>query len=359
MSDEGDVIYTSSSPDGRREAIVESDGRTVYFYLFTPASEGDRVRACWVRNLVAAPDAFDGTTMEDGRAPPLPRASCKRPSGDPVPDADDLRVVWLPDGDGAALFERDELLAIIPGWSRGGVFPGYARDCIGESSVAWGLPSADSPLFARIRAAEAYWQRWERDEEWPRVQDVGIAALERALGKYVKYYAGDGKKWPPRALLRFDRQHDFIYATVGVSVRPQPDHDMADEVRDMRHIELACAMDRSYGEPAALEFARYLNAQAELPWALGTWLGHGHTIPCDALPTSHPRFEAVLLVRSAPDVPSIDITRIDGDSVSLLWLVPITGLERELAEKSGSAELIRRLRAAGVGAVHRPRTPVV
>jgi len=43
----------------------------------------------------------------------------------------------------------------------------------------------------------------------------------------------------------------------------------------------------------------------------------------------------------------------------LLWLVPVTALERELAKRNGSEELTQRLAAKKHGFVHRDRLPVV
>ena len=106
---------------------------------------------------------------------------------------------------------------------------------------------------------------------------------------------------------------------------------------------------------AGNEIMGYLSGQTNLPWNRHTWLGEGHTIPCDALSRARQdsAFTAVLLVRRPTGAPVIELPDFRGDPVSLLWAVPITEPERALAMDSGSAALLERLDRAGAGWMHR------
>src|SRR5262245_29618764 len=152
-----DVLLEEVSPLSNVQAIVEQDGRTIYFYLWGGPESAFGVRSCWVRNLEAAPASLDVHSMrEQGTPPLLPRQNCTHPDGAPMLSAGDLRVVWFEEGDAAALLSRTEVLAVIPSWSGEKGFAGYARDCVGESPVCWEL-TRDNVLHERIRRAEEFW----------------------------------------------------------------------------------------------------------------------------------------------------------------------------------------------------------
>ena len=74
--------------------------------------------------------------MKEGFAPLNPIQFCRYPQGQASLQKKSLRVVWLPEGNGASLFEDNNLLALIPPWSRVKGFHGYARDCIGTGPLS-------------------------------------------------------------------------------------------------------------------------------------------------------------------------------------------------------------------------------
>jgi hypothetical protein len=177
----------------------------------------------------------------------------------------------------------------------------------------------------------------------------------------AKYYAIDGGKWPPKAALRFDLSDRRVMVTVGVSVRPMPMVEMSvKEPAGLRRVELAAAFPPTAPDAEVLDFGRYLSGQSGYPWERNTWLGHGHTMPCDSTPRSlgGGRFPAVLWVTRFPGVPELDLPAAFGDPVNVLWAVPVAESEREYAEANGSEALIERLVAAGPTVVHTDRPPV-
>jgi hypothetical protein len=149
-----------------------------------------------------------------------------------------------------------------------------------------------------------------------------------------------------------------VAVTCGVGLRPMPRAEQAEGAP--RRVELALAMATSLFEPRADRLLQYLGAQATLPWDQLTWLGPGHTLGCEVVPSSASgiRFEALLMVEDALGAPPVALPPYRGDPVRLLWLVPITTSERALAARERSAALLERLGRAGHGVVHRDRGPV-
>src|SRR5215467_1499981 len=170
----------------------------------------------------------------------------------------------------------------FPPWSGTNGFHGYARDNIGQGPVAWELGS-DNVLLERFKQAQSYWQKWEDKEFWPSLQSSQISQLEKVFGRHTKYYAIDGGKWPPKAMVRFAWEDRTVLVTVGVALRPQPNVEMATEKPDQfRRIELGAVLPGHWLEEAVQGFGSYISGQSNLPWNKYTWLGPGHTLPCDS-----------------------------------------------------------------------------
>lgn len=360
--DETQTLLQEVSPDGNLEVAVDQDARVVHMYLRAPNNDGFGLKSCWVRNLTAAPENLDVLAMRDGQPPLLPARFCAHPNGQPALNAQDLQIVWFPEGDGVALFEQDELLAAIPGWSEKGGFHGYARDCRGEGPLCWEL-GAENAMHRRIAEARRYWAKWDRTEElWPRVQERLMAEYERALGRHSRYFAIDGGAWPPRGLALFEARDRVYLLTIGLSIRPQPVVEMYTKTpEEVRRIELGACFDRSVSMAAVKAFASYMSSLASLPWQQITFLGDGHTVGCDVFGNEDglQPFSAVLLAKQAQETPEVVMPQFGIDRVPLLWCVPITAAERELAESSGSRALISRFSGGLPPVMVKPREPVV
>lgn len=172
LTDEREIhsIVFETSPYGTVDAIVEHDGRAIYFYLNeSPVSRSRSgrfgMRACWVRNLQLGPHVINVEEMQSGIATMLPRHDCVDPHLQRLPHADALKVVWLEEGTGAALLEVDpdthqeNVIAVIPPWSGVDGFHGYASNCANPTDVCWPLP--ENPLLTkRIENAKRFWEAW-------------------------------------------------------------------------------------------------------------------------------------------------------------------------------------------------------
>ena len=336
-----EIIFEDINALGNVQAIVECDRRTCYFYL-NGADETDfGTRSVWVRNLVAAPQELDVAAMRRGDPPLNPRQYCRTSSGSKAPRENDLRVVWLPEGNGAALFESNEIVAAIPPWSGEGGFHGYARDALGEGPLAWALEPAEA-FIARIRDAEAFTREWTDGDPWPELRDRLTSTIAAHLGPYANYYGIDGGSWPPRAMLRIPQNGRTVFITAGMCILPQPNADrFDDDGRSVRRVELGAVLPSSWSNDEVVKFGRYVSGQAGLPWSHFTWLGHGHTIPCDAW--SNPQFTSAILVSEHPAIGTLDVGEYRGDPIAALWFLPITAAETELAIAHGSASLLREL----------------
>lgn len=356
---EPDVILSEVSPYGNVEAVVEQDDRVVTFYLFGAEDTGFGVRSCWVRNLQTAPESLDVEAMRNGIAPMLHRDFCAHPSGDVKLEGGDLHVVWFEEGDAAALLHNTNVLAIIPGWSGYKEFSGYARDCLAESSLAWPLGTSDSnALYSRIEASKDFWAAWATDDSpWPEMQDGFVDTYQKHLGKYSNYYAIDSGEWPPKAMLRIPLKDSVAFVTLGVSVRAQPKTDPDENSIDQpRRIELGICLSNSLSKDLMQDLARYVSGQSGLPWSSFTCIGNNHTIPCDAFRNHDPSTEytTVLLLSEVKDSPKINLPVVQKESVELLWMIPITDQERQIAIEHGSNKLVEYLESSGRGWVHVP-----
>jgi len=349
------ILKEEIGPNGNIRAVVEDDGRSVHLYL--EATTDDHpfgVRSCWVRNLRPAPALIEAERMRAGLAPMLPARCCLHPQGAAPLRPEDLEFLWFESGDGVALLERGDVLAVIPPWSGAGL-SGYARDCALASPLCDPLGSPDRDhhgIFARLARAAAFWASWDHDP-WPRIQEGLMQALERALGPHSKYYSTDPEVWPPRSLTRFDRQGFVVAVTGGMSLRPQP------RATRPSRIELGIAWEPRGSDPTPV--LSFLSGQALLPWARNTCLDEGHAIALFAPGQAEigPAFRAVLLRERPPGAPPIDLPPFEGEPVRLLWMVPITDSELEFLRREGPDALRERLDARGVGWIHRDRAPVV
>jgi hypothetical protein len=336
------VLLEEVGPNGNLQAVVESEEDVCYFYIFSEPETKFGMRSVWVRNYGPAPKSIDGDRMRKGHPPCNPAAYCADPAGSPAPDADALNVVWLPEGNGVALYENHELLAIIPPWSGQSGFHGYAREAIGEGPVAWEL-AEDNVLIKRFKDAALFWDSWN-DETWPNIQDNLISRLEGGYGEHSNYYAIDDGEWPPKAILRIPRTDGTVLVTIGVSLRPQPNVELSTESPEQfRRIELGALLPLSWSDADIKRFASYLSAQSGLPWSKYTWLGAGHTIHCDSW--LNPEFPFAILQHEHPALPDVTLDRQTGDPVNLLWFLPISAEERTAAMENGSESVVKQLPA--------------
>lgn len=351
---EAKILKEEVGPNGNIRALVEDDGRSVHLYLEGVSEDHPfGVRSCWVRNRRAAPALIEAERMQAGLAPMLPARNCIDPEAGPPLREDDLEFLWFESGDGVALLEKGEVLAVIPPWSGKEGFAGYARDCALASPLCdpLGAPEHDHHgIFARLARAASFWESWDHNP-WPGIQEGMMRALEAVLGPHAKYFSTDPERWPPRSLTLFEREGRRVAVTGGMSLRPQP------RASAPSRIELGLAWEPRSEDPTRL--LSYLSSQALLPWERYLHLDEGHGIAFSGAGEEiGPAFRAMFLWEDPPGAPKLELPPFEGEPVRLLWMVPITESELDFLRREGAHALRERLESGGAGWIHRDRGPL-
>jgi hypothetical protein len=342
------TLLDSESPYGSRRVVVEYDGWTTAAYMH---DRSEPVAATWLANHRRAPAGVDLTLLDAGQAPQMPDGYTKHPEGRPVPDPKSLRAVWLEEGDGCAIFEGPDLLAVIPGWAdmaKG--MPGYSRDVIGQTPFAWSLDEAMEGLGPRVGEASEFW-RWRLDPQaWGQFQQGMLGHLLARLGPGARYWDVSGARKPVVGVSErppVGRRSYTVLTTVGMSCQRMPGIEQTGASAAGRaRIELAVATTLPSNQAA-----RIFLWLAQLPWREVSWLESGQSIRWYHEPSSFPLGsgkEAVLLLDNpsrllGPDVPDLSGFKVSGEPVKWLWLIPISNRERLLAEGRGASSLVNQM----------------
>ncbi len=344
--DDADVLLEEQSPHCPITAIVEQDERAAYFYLWGDEETRFGVKAVWIRNLQKAPKGDDEKMMKIGVPPMMPENKCLNKGGLPKLEEEKLSIIWLEEGDAAALFYDDEVIAIIPSWSDMGNFPGYAKECREASAFAWPL-SEGNALYARIDKAKSSWESWARDENpfWI-MQPKQIEYYENMFGESEKYYAIEANEWPPVGLFVKHDEDQSFFSTVCLGLRPMPQIESSFEnPDDYNYIELGLLIKSDIDESLIQSIGNSISGTANLPWQNITWLGEGHTVNFTGF--SHENMNGVLLTDKLKVLPQMDIPQYQKTKIKYYWMVPISISERDFAIKNGSAKLIELLDELG------------
>lgn len=319
---ESTTLFFERSPFGHCDAVVETDGRTIYFYLSWP--DEARVAPCWVANLQPAPLTFDRRELEANLPPLLPKPFLRKISSEEQivvagGGPEDWSVVWDPAGHGAMLIWREHLVAVIPPWSGQEGVHGYARECAVENLVCQPLPPSET-WQNWLSSARDYWQSWMNDRYFAEYQQAYLTKLQELHPQTVSYFSIDGGKFPPRAIAslqlagsteenlgreqsgfsgwnRWRRQSGQLLTTVGLGLCPQPTGNWT-VVADQRQfrIELAIFFSEPLTDSERDEFLRQLGGLANIPWKRNTcfrpgdtcelrWRGQLHTCRIESLGT--------------------------------------------------------------------------
>ncbi|MBE8727473.1 suppressor of fused domain protein [Flavobacterium hungaricum] len=339
------VLLELRSPSCPITAIVEQDNRTAYFYLFGD-NDDFRVKSCWVRNLAAAPEQIEEKLMEKGVPPMLTTEFCKFPEGQERLNENNLEIVWLEEGDGAALLENGEILAIIPSWGGNDGFFGYARDCKGEGHFAWEL-SADNEMHQRVKNAAAFVKAWDEDENpFQLLQPEILNYYDEIFGQSDKYYGIDNSEWPPKGLYVYEGAEKIVFATVAVSLRPQPKIEMYFEnSSEINRIEIGIILRAGLTHDQINSVASFISGITAIPWDYITFLAQGHTVEFNT--TAAGKFKYGILTNKLKVLPQMNIPVLGDLKTLFLWIVPISSSELEVVKESGSQELLYKLDSIG------------
>lgn len=351
-----EVLIEDKSHSCPITAVVEQDNRVAYFYLWGE-NEQYGVKSCWIRNLSEAPEKREGKLLKKGVPPMMPATFCRFPNGQDKLKKENLKVVWLEEGDGAALLENDEIIAIIPSWSGHGGFYGYARDCIGSGDFAWELGDKNE-MPDRIQKSSEFIDLWDKElNPFQELQPRILKNYEELFGKSDRYFTIDNNEWPPKGLYLQDGANKTIFATVAVSLRPQPAVEMYTENRnDINRIELGLILNSDLSEQQINEIASWISGQASLPWNNITFLGEGHTINFEIFKSS--KMDSVVLTNKLDVLPKVNLTDYRDSKINFLWMVPISSKERDKIMNEGSENVLIELNKIGDEIFNLERTEI-
>jgi hypothetical protein len=336
------VVLTSPNPYGSRTLAIETDRASSVAYLRD--ARGTVHGAVWLANHGPAPATVDLVRANTGLPPLMPMGNTKHPSGTPPLDPAALSVLWFEEGDGVALLENDELLAVIPGWAdmaRG--MPGYARDAVGESPFAWSLDEALEGLAPRVAKARAYWHWRQSEGSLASFQQFVMGHLDGRLGPAGRYWDISGDRLPLLGVSErpADSNREYtVLSTVGMSCQRMP---TAELYETACRVELAVAT--RHDPRAASRLCAWLG---QYPWRSVTWLGHGHTARWFQRPGTFPLgsgHQGVIMLAEPPGLPDLSGFTFGGDAVRWLWLVPLSDIELRLVADQGHQVVSDRLAA--------------
>lgn len=344
---EPEIIVESWSPVCDIQAFVEKSDTCYYLYLWVnPSSDNPQIKTCWIANRKKSPKELDAEAMQRGSAPMMPEEFvAHNPDGIELND-DKLSVVWFAEGDAAAVMSGGELLCVIPGWSDDR-FSGYSIYAKGMGPYAWEMTNALETLSQRVADSKKKWDYFETDY-WGAVQSEHLTALENFFGKHEKYYAIDGGKFPPKALVTGIKDETVYGITAGVSLIPMPQVEMyfQDETPDNRRIEFGFAVCEQHRALSEMMYS-VMSSLSAYPWQEVTFFAHGHTIPFNRIKG----YSALLFVNpKLTGAEKPEYKPFMGDEINLLWIVPITEEEYSFATESGSEQLIAK--AADLKRIH-------
>jgi hypothetical protein len=362
------VLLYQTSPYGNLNAIVQSDGQTVYFYLHPDgANKYFHPQACWVRNLELGPYVINSDDFIAGRQVSLPRTHTHSNQLGRLPAPEHLEVVWFEEGNGAALleFEREgaeeqswpgglqflsasnrrlmkgRILAVIPPWAGQEGFRGYAAECAMDSPICWPLPK-NPRLSQRIKHSAEFWSSFTNKP------DPFLVLREQLLASYPhlladpapqatlsdpaiaqQYYDIGGDKFPPRGLIEYRLDDRIVLLTVAMSLCPQPNVELAmPDASTMRRIELGVELPPDLSEEKLGHARTELARLAGYPWRNFRWFGAGHTCQFNNV------FEHTAIVQLVKEsfvslngssrftTGGFPWPQFRGDPIELLWLIP-------------------------------------
>jgi hypothetical protein len=322
------TLMWAQYPDGRYGAVVQADGRAVYFAvqkLDQGHAADEPSRWVWVRNLRAAPLMFADSASSSDRLPMVPEGYCRDAAGGPPLDLESTRIWWFEQGLGAVLVEADRVVALIPPQPLADV-PGYSAQCQRACAVA--LPLDDDDLYEREAAGlRAYWQRWSSGNPAENWRDALKPVLEQGLGPCRQELTTAAGRWPPLGILHLVGAQRQVLITVGVALRCQPmvERDLLN-YRDHQRFELGLELPHDYPVDQVPAAADWLAGLARYPWFHETCFLPTHTVattpPGSLESAARGRVEITSEVTRGPEIgrSPLVLPRLFDQPVNLWWL---------------------------------------
>lgn len=315
-------LLFKESPICSLAAEVIQNEQSVYFYLYKVNKETKEcitLTACWVKNLIDAPDNFDVEGMKNGIPPVMPLEFCLN-SDDLEPlNEKYIEIIWSKEGNIAGLYYKDELICVIPSWANPEKFCGYTKNCIGQSPVGWQLGNPEqNEIFKRMQDGKKFWNQ-NIALIWKEYQEKLLQDLNNTYGEQKAYYAIDGGKFPPRGLSVNQKDNVIYVCTIGMGVFSMPNAELYYndyELYNKNEIIFAFK-DNKLSDEEKNKIYMQISAICGAVWNNMLFLSHGHTIDFKFLDTPY-----AVLVNDSYYKESSGFS-CQNEGVNLLWIIPI------------------------------------
>lgn len=323
-------------------AEVIQNEESVYFYLYDLNFEEERLEvrsACWIKNLVEAPDQFDLDLMEEGRPPLMPKEYIKETMDFEPYHEEDLEIVWSKEGHIAGLYHKGEVICVIPSWATPSQMSGYSKYCNSDSIVAWELTD-ENALIPRLEEGREFWNQ-DFTRTWREYSESLINDLHEQYGASKQCFEINKDSFPSRYLITQEEETTQYAFTVGMGMFAMPNTDQyIDDYESRAYCELAFAWEKdSLSEEELHTIFSQMAGLSNLPWNAIDYMGHGHTI--DFLIEGYPY--AILLrnetIKGQPEY------EIEKQGICMNWIVPITKEEfQAMQEAKTNTALIEQIK---------------
>ncbi|MCB1189190.1 MAG: suppressor of fused domain protein [Leptospiraceae bacterium] len=346
------VIYQETNPYGSLTAFLEDDGRTVYMYLQSEHNPEWTMKSVWIKNRIQAPTKMSMDDAKDGLAPIL--------SSEYVEQSDEAQItpegiyfIWTEEGDGVALFVKEELYAFIPPWSGIGGFHGYSKFVQKEALTAFPLGDSNHGVISdRVNEARKFWEFRANKDSWKMIQGNLLHFLESKFGSHTKYWSADGGKFPYIGIAKFlpvSYPDVIIYSTIGISGQNMPQVELyhRDRYLDYARVELVIAIRTKENQGNTEKWIPHLIGEiVHFPWKMLQWYGNGHTVSMSRKdPEGLLEFTTLLLLDNPPsitqenqqmEIPVLtELRSKEGRPIHFLFALPITEEEKLFIQENG------------------------
>lgn len=321
-------------------AEVVQHENTVYFYIYDMDFEQECLVtrcACWVKNLVDAPNDFDLDSMNEGIPPAMPRAYIHEDMSKRKLKSEDLEIVWSKEGHIAALYENDKVLCILPSWATPDQIPGYSRYCKSNCLLAWVLDK-DNNLLSRIDEAREYWAQ-DFSKTWTSYIKRYTQDLIHTYGEEIACYELNKDAFPSYYLFIFEKANVRYAFTAGMGLFAMPNTDQYFEnYEEKAYCELAFAWEKgSLTEEEEHQVFAQLCGLANYPWHTMNYIGHGHTI--DFKLQNYPYAIYMRNEQMEGHKPFI----IEAEGIHMNWIIPIAKCEFDTMQNKQSNAIMMEI----------------
>ena len=195
----------------------------------------------------------------------------------------------------------------------------------------------------RVKRSAEFLKSWDEEvNPFMFMQPEILNYYDEIFGKSEKYYAIDNSEWPPKGLYVNQGAEKVVFATVAVSLRPQPKIEMYFEnTSDVNRIELGVIIKSALNNDQVNKIASSISGMTAIPWDYVTFLAEGHTVGFQT--GVNEKFNFGILTNKLKVLPEVKLPQYRESNTTFLWVVPISSRERAEMIESGVEGVLAKL----------------